>query len=150
MRRKKKNALFSFQSAMLPQRTKTAVRRHARKVSYAPGFGPRDAKEAKLLREIARLGRRERNTVAKKKKSRKRRQPAALAEYWAKRHATKPGVTVRPRKKKNVVRRRRNRRPARRPNLRKHIHLNLTLNSSQKRTLANFLRRATGRRVKVQ
>ena len=144
MKRKKKNAGFSYHPALVPHRTQVSARRQKRKASHlsSPLMGPRMSqaerlKQEKLLREIAKLGRRERNTMAKKKKGRKRRQPAALRRYWAEKR----------RKKKNA----RRRKPvARRRNLPKHIHLNLTLSPKNKRVLARFLSRATGRRVKVK
>jgi len=157
MTTKKKNAGFSFHPAMVPRRTKVTAHRRARKASHrsSPLMGARMSqaerlKEDKLLREIAKLGRRERNTMAKKKKSRKRRQPAALARYWAKQRKKKNA-----RRRKPVARRRRQnvtrtKRTVRRKNVRKHIHLNLTLSPKNKRVLARFLSRATGRRVKVQ
>ena len=161
MMRKKKN-IWGFSSAMLPQRTKLSVRRRARKASYAPGFlGAKSRKEEletlRLMREIARMGQRERNTVAKKNKSRKRRQPAALAKYWAER-SKKTAVKRRQqnaRPRKPVVRRRvvsctRNRRPAQRRNVQKHVHLGISLSRKQKRKLARALSAITGKRVHVQ
>lgn len=100
-----------------------------------------------------------------KKKARKRRQPAALAKYWASRRKKKNSrprrrnarriklTTLKPRRRRRtVVRRRvvrRRRRVARNPRKRV-LKLNLSLGPKQKRTLASFLRRATGRRVKVR
>ena len=245
MTTKKKNAGFSFHPAIVPRRTKVTAHRRARKASHrsSPLMGARMSqaerlKEDRLLREIAKLGRRERNTMATKKKARKRRQPAALAKYWAKKRKKKNA-----RRPKPVARKRRNARPPRIQSLlsramhqaakrgdlkafarhlrteklleaerrpkknagkrrrneylkkaviygggaphltcvcghkvpvegsrnvcakcgrvydsrgwiqnpaRKHIRLNLTLSPKNKRVLARFLRRATGRRVKVQ
>lgn len=114
------------------------------------------------------------NPMAKKKRTRKRRQPAALAAYWAKRRGTKKKnsrrrrrtrnvrriklTTLKPRRRRRAVARRRpvRRRRVARANPRRHsrskrnLRLRLTLNSSQKRTLARFLRSATGKRVRVQ
>lgn len=156
MKRKRKNAGFSLHPAMVPRRTKVTAHRRARKASHrsSPLMGARMSqserlKEERLLREIAKLGRRERN-VRKKKKSRKRRQPAALAKYWAKKRKKKNARRPKPvarRRRRNVKRRR----PvAKRRNVKKHIHLNLTLSPKNKRVLARFLSRATGRRVRVR
>jgi len=99
----KRNPPDRYFSIMLPPRVKTAAKRRRLKSSYAPGFGPKDAKEAKLLRQIAQLGRRERNTMAKKKKkSRKRRQPAGLARYWAKKRKQKNARRRKPVARKNA------------------------------------------------
>lgn len=157
MKRKRQNAPGRYLSAMLPLRVRTAARRRARKATphSTPTMGMpmtqrQRLEEEKLLRAIAKLGRRNPVSIKKKKKSRKRRQPAALAKYWAtkrrrknarRRNARKPTA-----RRKTVRRRRRITRNPRRRNL----HLNMTLNAKQKRTLASFLRRATGRRVKVQ
>jgi hypothetical protein len=160
MKPKKKNAGFSLHPAMVPRRTKVTAHRRARKASHrsSPLMGARMSqaerlKEDRLLREIAKLGRRERN-VAKKKKSRKRRQPTALARYWAKRRKKKNARRPKPvarRRQPSVKRRRRAPKPVRRRNAgRKSLRLNLSLSPKQKRTLASFLSRATGRRVKVQ
>jgi hypothetical protein len=167
MKRKKKNALFSFHPAMVPRRTRVAARRHTRKATArsTPSMGMRMSRaerlrEDQLLREIAKLGRRG-NPVAKKKKSRKKRQPAALARYWAKKRKKKNARRRKPvaRRRRNVRRRRpvarrrvvrrRRRRVTRNPK-RRTLRLGLTLNTKQKRRLASFLRSATGRRVKVQ
>lgn len=164
----KRNPPDRYFSVMLPPRVKTAAKRRRLKSSYAPGFGPKDAKEAKLLRQIAQLGRRERNTMAKKKKkSRKRRQPAGLARYWAKKRKQKNARRRKPvarRKRRNVrrrkpvakrrvVRRRRRRlvvRNSRRRKMQKHVHLGITLSKKQKSTLARALSAITGKRVHVK
>jgi hypothetical protein len=168
MKRKKKNALFSFHPAMVPRRTRVSARRHTRKATArsTPSMGMRLSqaerlKEERLLREIAKLGRRG-NPVAKKRKSRKKRQPAALARYWAKKRKKKNARRkVRSVKRRRPVARRRRRPVARRRVVRRRrsvtrnpkrrtLRLGLTLNTKQKRRLASFLRSATGRRVKVQ
>jgi hypothetical protein len=138
VRSARNNPLFSFiRGAMVPRRTTESVERRARKASYTPGFlGVKSTKQEleqlRLMREIAKLGRREKNSVTKKKAKKNKRG-----------HGAKPKRRV----KKNT---RPRRRMAKRNPKRRTLTLNLALNTKQKRTLASFLRRATGRRVKVQ
>jgi len=121
VKKTKTNPLFSFHPAMVPERTRVSAHRQSRKATQrsTPRMGmpmsqAERLREEKVLREIAKLGRRERNTMAKKKT------------------------------KKRAVKRR-----VKRNARRRELQLNLSLNAKQKRTLGRFLRRATGRRVKV-
>lgn len=130
VKKTKPNPLFSFHPAMVPRRTHVSARRQARKATQrsTPSMGMRMShaerlREDKLLREIAKLGRREKNAVTKKKKKK----------------------STRPRKRTSARRKTAKRNPKRRT-----LSLGLTLNTKQKRRLASFLHRATGRRVKVQ
>lgn len=144
-RPKKKNALFSFhRGAMVPHRTEVSARRQRRKASYTPGFlGVKSEKEEvdqlRLMREIAKLGRREKNVSKKKVKRKKKNRRVRVPVSSPKR--------LRAAKKQAAKRRRRT--AKRNPKKRRELELNLSLNKGQKRKLATFLRRATGRRVKV-
>lgn len=154
MKRGKTNPLFSFiRGAMVPRRTEVSAHRRSRKASprSIPGMGmpmtqAQRLKEEKLLREIAKLGRREKN-VGKKKVKRKKKNSRRLRGFWAGGIHTSSPKRLKAAKKQAAKRRRR---PAKRnPKKRRELQLNLKLNKKQKGTLARFLRRATGRRVKV-
>jgi hypothetical protein len=92
-----------------------------------------------------------RNPLAKKKrKTRKRRQPAALARYWKRMRAKKTKRRAAPKKRKNSRRRPAAKRRRTTRGSRRNLRLNMSLSPKQKRTLARFLRSATGKRVTVK
>ena len=171
---------------MFPAAT-TAGRRHGRKATRRAG----STAEARLLQEIAKLGPSARqmerariakearqwkapNPMKKKRKARKKRQPAGLARYWAKKRKKKNSrkrrnSTTAQRQKRKMARWKKSvrkkapgayrsavyQRAARRkrrnsPKLPKHVHLPITLSKKQRSKLARALSAITGKRVHVQ
>lgn len=165
---KRPNALFSFHRGMLPGHLRAAgdvgrrkriawnrlSRAKRRKVALAAGISERIADVWAKIRWddipegwkdalLSNLGA-ARNPMAKKKKSVKKRTTKPRRKPI--KRAVKTPWKRKTRKKQNARRRRRVTRSNPR---RRELKLNLTLNKQQKSRLASFVRRVTGRRVKV-